>query len=73
MSPTAKLWDVMSRPVQVARPGQRLAEVDAFFAAQQYSGLPVVDEDGRCVGVVSKDMAKAPNGVSSRFSFFIHC
>jgi CBS-domain-containing membrane protein len=70
MSPTAKLWDVMSRPVQVARPGQRLAEVDAFFAAQQYSGLPVVDEEGRCVGVVSKkDMAKAPNGVSSRFFF----
>jgi len=66
MSPTAKLWDVMSRPVQVARPGQRLAEVDAFFAAQQYSGLPVVDEDGRCVGVVSKkDMAKAPNGIES--------
>jgi CBS domain-containing protein len=68
MSPEARLMDVMSRPVQVATPGQRLAEVDAFFAAQQFSGLPVVDEDeGRCVGVVSKkDTAKAPNGVSSR-------
>jgi predicted transcriptional regulator len=66
MSPAAKLTDVMSRPVQVATPGQRLAEVDAFFAAQQYSGLPVVDEDGRCIGVISnKDKAKAPNGVSS--------
>ncbi|CAD6270642.1 unnamed protein product [Miscanthus lutarioriparius] len=66
MSPAAKLEDVMSRPVQVATPGQRLAEVDAFFAAQQYSGLPVVDEDGRCVGVISKkDKTKAPNGMES--------
>lgn len=66
MSPAAKLGDVMSRPVQVATPGQRLAEVDAIFAAEQFSGLPVVDEDGRCVGVISKkDKAKAPNGVGS--------
>ncbi|RLM64751.1 hypothetical protein C2845_PM16G01310 [Panicum miliaceum] len=66
MSPTARLVDVMSRPVQVATPGQRLAEVDAFLAAQQYSGLPVVDEESRCVGVVSrKDKAKAPNGIES--------
>lgn len=62
----AKLTDVMSRPVQVATPGQRLSEVDAFFAARQYSGLPVVDDDGRCVGVISnKDKAKAPNGMES--------
>uniref|UniRef100_A0A0A9CV45 CBS domain-containing protein n=1 Tax=Arundo donax TaxID=35708 RepID=A0A0A9CV45_ARUDO len=64
MSPTAKLGDVMSRPVQVATPGQRLAEIDAFFAAQ--SGLPVVDSEGRCVGVISKkDEAKATNGLES--------
>ncbi|CAD6261391.1 unnamed protein product [Miscanthus lutarioriparius] len=51
---------------QVVTPEQRLAEVDAFFAAQQYSGLPVVDEDGRCIGVISrKDKAKAPNGMES--------
>ena len=73
MSPAAKLTDVMSRPVQVATPGQRLAEVDAFFAARQYSGLPVVDDDGRCIGVISnKDKAKAPNGVSiSSLTFFM--
>ncbi|WVZ83716.1 hypothetical protein U9M48_030836, partial [Paspalum notatum var. saurae] len=66
MSPGAKLGDVMSRPVQVATPGQRLAEVDAFFAARQCSGLPVVDEEGTCVGVVSKkDRAKAPHGMES--------
>ncbi|WVZ83751.1 hypothetical protein U9M48_030857 [Paspalum notatum var. saurae] len=77
MSPGAKLGDVMSRPVQVATPGQRLAEVDAFFAARQYSGLPVVDEEGRCVGVVSKkDRAKAPQGICGLqaidvFPFFV--
>uniref|UniRef100_A0A0A9DMK9 CBS domain-containing protein n=1 Tax=Arundo donax TaxID=35708 RepID=A0A0A9DMK9_ARUDO len=64
MSPTAKLGDVMSRPVQVATPGQRLAEIDGFFVAQ--SGLPVVDDEGRCIGVVSKkDKAKATNGLES--------
>nr|CAB3483912.1 unnamed protein product [Digitaria exilis] len=66
MSPTAKLGDVMTRPVRVATPGQRLAEVDVFFAAQQFSGLPVVDEEGRCVGVISKkDKAKALNGMEA--------
>ncbi|CAN6275145.1 unnamed protein product [Urochloa humidicola] len=68
MSPEARLVDVMSRPVQVATPGQRLAEVEAFFAARQFSGLPVVDDESRCVGVVSnkdKATAKAPNGMES--------
>lgn len=64
MSPNAKLMDVMSRPVQVATPDQRLSEIDAFFA--MHSGLPVVDNEGRCIGVVSKkDKAKAINRVSS--------
>ncbi|KAF0911080.1 hypothetical protein E2562_005463 [Oryza meyeriana var. granulata] len=44
MSPTAKLRVVMSRPVQVATVDQKLANIDAFFAAQ--SNLPVLDEEG---------------------------
>ncbi|KAF0923703.1 hypothetical protein E2562_006676 [Oryza meyeriana var. granulata] len=44
MSPTAKLGDVMSRPMQVATVDQKLANIDTFFAAQ--SGLPVLDEEG---------------------------
>ncbi|BAF14015.1 uncharacterized protein [Oryza sativa Japonica Group] len=64
MSPTAKLGEVMSRLVQVAMADQRLADIDAFFAAQ--SGLPVLDEEGRCIGVISKkDKAKASNGLDS--------
>ncbi|KAL5213919.1 hypothetical protein ABZP36_003071 [Zizania latifolia] len=64
MNATSKLGDVMSRPVRVVTADQKLADIDAFFAAQ--SGLPVVDEEGRCIGVVSKkDKAKASNGVDS--------
>ncbi|XP_037433406.1 uncharacterized protein LOC119300604 [Triticum dicoccoides] len=64
MSPTAKLGEVMSRPVEVATPDQKLAEIDALFATQ--SGLPVVDGEGRCIGVVSKkDKARASNGLDS--------
>jgi CBS-domain-containing membrane protein len=64
MSPTAKLGEVMSRPVEVAMADQKLAEIDALFATQ--SGLPVLDGEGRCIGVVSKkDKAKASNGVSA--------
>ncbi|KAF3322179.1 CBS domain-containing protein [Carex littledalei] len=63
-SPTSKLGDVMSRPVQVARVDQRLEEIDRHFKV--ISGLPVVDADGKCIGVISKkDKAKAPNGLES--------
>lgn len=64
MSPTARLGDVMSRPVQVAMADQKLAEIDALFATQ--SGMPVLDDEGRCIGVVSKkDKDKASNGLDS--------
>uniref|UniRef100_A0ACD5UXE5 Uncharacterized protein n=1 Tax=Avena sativa TaxID=4498 RepID=A0ACD5UXE5_AVESA len=64
MSPTAKLGEVMSRPVEVAMADQKLAEIDALFAT--HSGLPVLDGEGRCIGVVSKkDKARASNGLDS--------
>lgn len=64
MSPTARLGDVMSRPVQVAMADQKLAEINALFATQ--SGMPVLDDEGRCIGVVSKkDKDKASNGLDS--------
>uniref|UniRef100_A0A8R7PXH1 CBS domain-containing protein n=1 Tax=Triticum urartu TaxID=4572 RepID=A0A8R7PXH1_TRIUA len=64
MSPTAKLGEVMSCPVEVATPDQKLAEIDALFAIE--SGLPVVDGEGRCIGVISKkDKARASNGLDS--------
>ncbi|KAF0892773.1 hypothetical protein E2562_017736 [Oryza meyeriana var. granulata] len=48
MSPTAKLGDVMSWPVQVATVDQKLANIDAFFATQ--SSLLALDEEGSCFG-----------------------
>jgi hypothetical protein len=72
MSPTAKLSEVMSRPVEVAMADQKLAEIDALFATQ--SGLPVLDGEGRCIGVVSKkDKAKASNGASASVSILFFC
>lgn len=71
MSPKAKLGDVMSRPVQVARMEQKLEEIDHHFKV--ISGLPVVDANGKCIGVISKkDKDKPSNGVGSFFSFFFH-
>ncbi|KAJ1701924.1 hypothetical protein LUZ63_001703 [Rhynchospora breviuscula] len=60
MSPASVLKDVMSRPVLVARAEQRLEEIDQHFKV--ISGLPVVDADSKCIGVISKkDKAKASN------------
>ncbi|KAJ3679962.1 hypothetical protein LUZ60_016240 [Juncus effusus] len=65
MKPQALLGDVMSRPVTVAMADQKLEEIEKHFTV--ISGLPVVDSDGKCIGVVSKkDKAKSPNGMESR-------
>jgi predicted transcriptional regulator len=63
----------MSTPVFTAKSDQALEEVAHHFEA--ISMLPVVDEDMRCIGVISKkDQAKASHGVrsilSSSFFFF---
>lgn len=48
----------MSKLMYIAFPDQSLEEVDCHFA--EISGLPVVDTDHRCVGVLSKtDRSKA--------------
>jgi len=42
----------MSKILYIALPDQALEEVDRHFA--EISGLPVVDDDHRCIGVLSK-------------------
>ena len=42
----------MSNIMCIAFPDQTIAEVDHHFS--EISGLPVVDGDNRCVGVLSK-------------------
>ncbi|XP_024384926.1 ornithine transcarbamylase, chloroplastic [Physcomitrium patens] len=56
--PSTHLADVMSRTIITASPGQSLEEVDRYFS--DISGLPVVDNEHKCVGVLSKkDRSKA--------------
>lgn len=56
--PDTILAEVMSKILYIAFPNQALEEVDRHFA--EISGIPVVDDDHRCVGVLSrKDRSKA--------------
>ena len=45
--------DLMSRPVEVLPQKMPLREAAHFMSQSQISGAPVVDEVGRCVGVLS--------------------
>ncbi|KAG6538687.1 hypothetical protein ZIOFF_003815 [Zingiber officinale] len=68
MKPTATLATVMSTPVRMARPEQTLEEIDHNF--EFVSGLPVIDEQLRCIGVISKkDKSRASNGISEQMLF----
>ncbi|MQL71313.1 hypothetical protein Taro_003610 [Colocasia esculenta] len=63
--PSALLGDVMSTKVRAATADQTLEEIDHHF--EFVSGLPVIDDELRCIGVISKkDKAKAPHGLKSK-------
>lgn len=49
-----KVEDVMTKEVVTVRPDTSLKQVAAVLAERRISGLPVVDEDGEIVGVVSE-------------------
>lgn len=49
-----KVRDVMTRDVLSVPPEARLGEVAAALATRGISGAPVVDEEGRVVGVISE-------------------
>ncbi len=49
-----KVRDVMSTDVAVTAPGASLRDVLELLTARRVSGLPVVDEDGHVLGVVSQ-------------------
>lgn len=61
----------MSSVVRTATADNKLEEIDHHF--EFVSGLPVVDEELVCIGIVSKeDKARASNGVSLFFNLFVH-
>ena len=54
------LADVMTRAVIAVRPDDSLEAVTATFLQRGISGAPVIDDDGRPIGVVSKtDLLRA--------------
>lgn len=56
--PTSLLGEVMSTAIITATADQTLEEVEHHF--KYVSGLPVVDDDLRCIGIISKsDRARA--------------
>jgi CBS domain-containing protein len=46
--------DVMSRDPTTVRPETPVEELIQLFRVSHYSGLPVVDEQGRAVGIISE-------------------
>ncbi|KAJ0963634.1 hypothetical protein J5N97_028756 [Dioscorea zingiberensis] len=65
MTPSALLGEVMTSPIRTATVEQTLEEIEHHF--EFVSGLPVVDGEIRCVGVVSrKDFSRASQGLKSK-------
>ncbi|HXF99104.1 MAG TPA: CBS domain-containing protein [Gaiellaceae bacterium] len=62
-----RVKDVMTREVVTARPETTLKEVARLLAEHRISGMPVVDEDGKILGVVSEaDILAKERGPSRR-------
>lgn len=49
-----KVRDIMTEAVVSARPETRLKDLARLLSAQRLSGVPVVDDDGAIIGVVSE-------------------
>ena len=66
-----KVADVMNRDVVVVSPRMPLKEVARVLVNRHFSGVPVVDDDGKVLGVVSEGdilvKERAPGGASSIF------
>jgi len=73
------VWTIMTPDVWCAREDLELSTLRRVFAEHAFSGVPVVDDHGRCVGVVSavdlaRDDGAAPKrvrDVMSRLTFVL--
>lgn len=62
-----KVEDIMSAPVKAARPDTHIAQIVPFMADAGLHHLPVVDDDGRLVGMVTQsDVMAAMFAVASQ-------
>ena len=52
--------DIMSKPVKTLQPFRTLEEADGIMLRYGHSGMPIMDEDGRLIGMISRrDVDKA--------------
>ena len=59
--------DIMTRDVAVVRPESSLLEAVKLMASRQISGLPVVDQSGKVVGIITEgDLVRWHEGSSER-------
>ncbi|WP_295413673.1 CBS domain-containing protein [uncultured Thiodictyon sp.] len=49
-----KVKDAMSRSVRAVKPGTKIMEVASLMCLHRFHGLPVVDDDGHLIGVISE-------------------
>ena len=69
-----KASDVMSVNVIAARPDQSIEEVAMVMLSKGISGLPVIDNLGRLIGIVSEGdlIRRAESGTTHRRSWWLH-
>jgi tRNA nucleotidyltransferase (CCA-adding enzyme) len=54
VTPPVRARDVMSRPVITVNAGARISDARQTLARYRHNGMPVVDDDGALVGVISR-------------------
>ena len=54
VTPETKVGEIMTRNVMTAKAGQLVVEIVQLMAKNRITGLPVVDDDNRLIGVVSE-------------------
>src|ERR1700680_1266457 len=54
VTPETKVGEIMTRSVLTARPEQSVLEVVQLLAKNRITGLPVVEDKSRLIGVVSE-------------------
>jgi CBS domain-containing protein len=68
-----KARDVMATPVITVKPSSLVQDVARLLLSRRISAVPVVDEDGRLVGIVSEGdlMRRAEAGTERRHSWWL--
>lgn len=66
-NPDTRIREAMTRNVASVRRDDNLDEVERLMAEQQVRRIPVVDEDGRILGIIAQaDLAREQGAVGSK-------